>query len=81
MRLRRDELMIVLRPCAIHHKFRLCTEFTRTRHVRAPTMRLRRDELTIVLRPGTIRYKFRLCTGFTAGRLGQDVPYRIAARR
>ena len=29
MRLRRDELTIVLRPCAIRHKFRLCTKFRR----------------------------------------------------
>ncbi len=65
MRLRRDKLTIVLRPCAIHHKFRLCTEFTRARHVRAPTMRLRRDNLMIILQPGATRHKFRLCTGFT----------------
>jgi len=64
-RLCRNELTIVLRPCATHHKFRLCTEFTRARHVRAPTMRLRRNELTIILQPCATRHKFWLYTGFT----------------
>ena len=26
---RRDRLMIVLRPCAVRHKFRICIGFTR----------------------------------------------------
>ena len=103
-RLCRNELTIILQPCTIRHKFRLCTEFTRARHVRAPTMRLRRNELTIILQPCATRHKFWLYTGFTrpfwpvrcrpeegagrlpkrtavAGRLVQDVPYGIAARR
>ena len=103
-RLCRNELTIILQPCTIRHKFRLCTEFTRARHVRAPTMRLRRNEFTIILQPCATRHKFWLYTGFTrpfwparcrpeegagrlpkrtavAGRLVQDVPYGIAARR
>ena len=37
MRLRRDRLKIILRPCTVRHKFRLSTVFTRVAHVATPT--------------------------------------------
>ena len=60
MRLRRDRLMIVLRPCATCHEFRLCTGFTRSFW----PVRCRPAE-------GARRLPKRTAE---AGRLGQDVP-------
>ena len=37
MRLRRDRLMIVLRPCAVRHKFRICTSFVAGRPLTSQT--------------------------------------------
>ena len=60
MRLRCDRLMIVLRPCATCHEFRLCTGFTRPFW----PVRCRPAE-------GARRLPKRTAE---AGRLGQDVP-------